>query len=161
MTRTLYLRASRREEEPADQGFTLIELLVVVVIIGVLIAIAVPLYSNYKKGALNTSAASDVRGGISAVEQFYTANGNLYPDTVAGTAAGANIALTIAPGTGVVTGTITASNGNKIEYKNYVSYYVICGENTTGKTVYSYNSNTSKSVDKSTAADPAACVAIP
>src|SRR3954463_4422036 len=70
------LRAKRE-----DEGFTLIELLVVVVIIGVLVAIAVPVYLNYRKGAADKSAQSDVRGGVSAVEQFY-ADYSLYPDTV-------------------------------------------------------------------------------
>src|SRR5437868_3200966 len=62
-----------------DSGFTMIELLVVVVIIGVLVGIAVPVYLNYRKGAENKSAASDVRGTISAVEQYYTENANTYP----------------------------------------------------------------------------------
>jgi type IV pilus assembly protein PilA len=63
-----------------DDGFTLIELLVVVVIIGILIAIAIPLYLNYEKGAQNKSAASDVRGAISTVEQCYSdSSTQLYP----------------------------------------------------------------------------------
>ena len=160
MGRTLYLRATRREQAPADQGFTLIELLVVVVIIGVLIAIAVPLYSNYKKGAQNTVAASDVRGGISAVEQFYTSNGNLYPDTVAPGTAGADLTLTLAAATGPSTGTITVSNGNTLGYTNHTTYYLICGQSTSGQTIYFYNSSTSKSVSKWTGtATLAACVA--
>ncbi|MFB9362857.1 prepilin-type N-terminal cleavage/methylation domain-containing protein [Actinoplanes nipponensis] len=62
-----------------DEGFTLIELLVVVVIIGVLVAIAVPVYLNYRQGAADKSAQSDVRGAVSALEQWYTDNGNAYP----------------------------------------------------------------------------------
>ncbi|WP_433789179.1 type II secretion system protein [Actinoplanes sp. CA-252034] len=69
------LRAGKKN----DEGFTLIELLVVVVIIGVLVAIAVPVYLNYRQGAADKSAQSDVRGAISAVEQYYTENGNKYP----------------------------------------------------------------------------------
>ncbi|UQU63872.1 prepilin-type N-terminal cleavage/methylation domain-containing protein [Couchioplanes caeruleus] len=70
---------SRLRAKKDDEGFTLIELLVVVVIIGVLVAIAVPVYLNYRQGAADKSAQSDVRGAISAVEQYYTDNGNTYP----------------------------------------------------------------------------------
>src|SRR5690242_101265 len=75
------LEKMRKERADGDRGFTLIELLVVVVIIGVLVAIAIPVYLNYRKGAENKSAASDVRGAISAVEQFYTENANTFPVT--------------------------------------------------------------------------------
>jgi type IV pilus assembly protein PilA len=68
-----------REKHRGEEGFTLIELLVVVVIIGILVAIAVPVYLNYRQGAADKSAQSDVRGAISAIEQYYTDNGNRYP----------------------------------------------------------------------------------
>lgn len=139
-----------------DRGFTLIELLVVVVIIGVLIAIAVPLYSNYKKGAANTSASSDVRGAISAVEQFYSANGNVYPISIKGLE-GKDVDLVLTGGTGDK-GTITVSSGNKVYYQNNVTSYVICGQNTNGETIYTYNSKTSKSVTTSSAATLDACL---
>ncbi|HET6530215.1 MAG TPA: prepilin-type N-terminal cleavage/methylation domain-containing protein [Actinoplanes sp.] len=70
---------NRLRAKQDDEGFTLIELLVVVVIIGVLVAIAVPVYLNYRQGAADKSAQSDVRGAISAIEQYYTENGNTYP----------------------------------------------------------------------------------
>jgi type IV pilus assembly protein PilA len=75
---------TRLRAKEGDEGFTLIELLVVVVIIGVLVAIAVPVYLNYRKGAADKSAQSDVRGAISAVEQYYTDNSNAYPSPVPG-----------------------------------------------------------------------------
>jgi type IV pilus assembly protein PilA len=71
------LRELRSKKNEA--GFTLIELLVVVVIIGILIAIAIPLYLNYENGAKNKSSASDLRAAISTVEQCYTDNNNTYP----------------------------------------------------------------------------------
>ena len=67
--------------EKNEAGFTLIELLVVVVIIGILIAIAIPLYLNYENGAKNKSSASDLRAAISTIEQCYTDNNNTYPAT--------------------------------------------------------------------------------
>src|SRR6476619_2515473 len=68
----------REERANNDKGFTLIELLVVVVIIGILIAIAIPLYLNYENGAKSKGAESDTRSAVSAVEQCYADNGS-YP----------------------------------------------------------------------------------
>ena len=73
------LHKLREERREADKGFTLIELLVVVVIIGILIAIAIPLYLNYQKGAKNKSVQSDVRNAVSAVEQCITDNNGSLP----------------------------------------------------------------------------------
>lgn len=51
----------------------------VVVIIGILVAIAIPLYLNYENGARNKSAASDLRGAISAIEQCNSDDGEIPP----------------------------------------------------------------------------------
>ena len=142
------LRTMRAKRENDDRGFTLIELLVVVVIIGVLVAIAIPLYLNYRKGAENKSAASDVRGAVSAVEQFYTENANNYPAD-AKSAEGTKIVFA-AIGTGTAE-EATVSAGNFLGFDNKGDgTYVICAYNKGAtSTIYVYNSKTGGGVAKS------------
>ena len=67
-----------------ESGFTLIELLVVLVIIGVLLAIAVPSYLGFKKRAEKSAAQSNIRAAIPAMEAFYSDNGTYTGMTPAG-----------------------------------------------------------------------------
>ena len=156
MRQTLNRMKQRGEE---DRGFTMIELLVVVVIIGILVAIAVPVYLNYRRGAANKSAASDVRGAITAIEQFYTDNGNTYPADVLNAAEGASLTLTGISGPDQI---INVSPGNTLRYDNRttagVTAYRICARNTDGGQTYRYDSTSGGSVSQ-VAGDLAACLA--
>jgi type IV pilus assembly protein PilA len=71
----------------SESAFTLIELLVVLIIIGVLLAIAIPSYLGFQKSAQQTAAASDVRSAIPDVEEYYNDNNETYAGTTAMTAA--------------------------------------------------------------------------
>jgi type IV pilus assembly protein PilA len=80
MIQRLRNRIARSE---AEGGFTLIELLVVIIIIGILLAVAVPSYLGFRDRANNNAVKANVRAAVPAVEAFYSDNGTYTGMTIA------------------------------------------------------------------------------
>ena len=74
---------NRIRQENAQGGFTLIELLVVIVIIGILLAIAVPSYLNFRDRANDSKAQANIRAALPAIETYFSDNGTYVGMTTA------------------------------------------------------------------------------
>lgn len=69
----------QRPRPDFEDGFTLVELLVVVIVLGILAAIAIPVYLSQRERGWQAQLTADVRNAILDVEAGYVANNGRYP----------------------------------------------------------------------------------
>jgi type IV pilus assembly protein PilA len=72
------LARMRKSLDEKEQGFTLIELLVVIIIIGILAAIAIPVFLNQRQKGFRADMKSALKNGATAAESWATEKGGDY-----------------------------------------------------------------------------------
>jgi type IV pilus assembly protein PilA len=82
----------RKAMDNREEGFTLIELLVVIIIIGILAAIAIPVFLNQRQKGYDAGAKSDARNAAT-IEESYMTDSNLYYASPSFTGAGIPVVL--------------------------------------------------------------------
>jgi type IV pilus assembly protein PilA len=125
----------RKAMEEKEEGFTLIELLVVMIIIGILAAIAIPVFLSQKQKGYDASLKSDMRTIANELESYNT-DGNGYPT---------NVAITNLTNPNVLVGTtaVRTSNGNSftVTYNTLATAFCIVSVNPKGTHEWEYVSS--------------------
>jgi type IV pilus assembly protein PilA len=132
----------RKAMADKEEGFTLIELLVVMIIIGILAAIAIPVFLSQRQKGYDASVKSDLRTIANELESYNTDQQNYPVDTNS---------VVVASGVATIGNdptTIRTSSGNLFTYKLDTvgvgaagSAYCLTGINAKGTHAWEYISS--------------------
>ena len=145
-------RAGACEEGVVEEGFTLIELMVVLLIMGILMAIAIPTFLGVTGSAKDKGAQSDDVNADTVAKVYYE-NNQSYSGLTTGYLASASHSITYDACTATSSEAVNnavdvcvGKNGNSLEFASYsptgLCWYLVDSQNASGTSSFGTNSGT-------------------
>ncbi len=106
------LEGRRDLARPGDGGFTLIELLVVLLIIGILLAIAIPTFLSTTQNANNTAAQADLKTALTGADTYFMTAGAQSYSYLDSSSGGTSTVSSVGTGLTYVSGTGAANSSS-------------------------------------------------